>query len=314
MNAIEINDLTKRYGSLLNPRGVLALNAVSFDVRQGEIFGLLGPNGAGKTTLLKILLGITMKSGGRATVLGHHVPSVASRKNVGFLPEDLHFPRYMTGRSALMAFGRIMKVHNLRAAADKNLEITGMLPWAKMKIRRYSRGMTRRVGLALAFLNDPAVVFLDEPTDGLDPMGRRTIRDLLLYMKAQGKTIFLCSHILSEVETICDRVAILNNGSLVRIGRIDELTAGGLDYRIVLSKADDALDAAISPLVRNYRRDNQTISFTVSDEAEIDRVVDAIRSRGAGLRELAREKKSLEEVFLKTITDEVGANGAHRNN
>jgi len=304
MNTIKINNLQKTYGLLRKKNIVRALDGVSIEVGKGEIFGLLGPNGAGKTTLIKILLGICRRSGGSAAILGHDIPSVASRKSVGFLPEDIRFPNYMKGRCALMTFGRIMRVPNLRAEVDRHLQMVGMAEAAGRKIKNYSRGMTRRIGLALALLNNPRVVFLDEPTDGLDPMGRRYIRELLMNMKERGKTIFLNSHILGEVETVCDRVAILNRGRVVRVGKVDELTDGGSHCRITVSRADDALDSALSPIMNGYARDGNAISFTVRDESELDRAIDTIRARGVGLRELVQLKDTLEDVFLKTISGE----------
>jgi len=304
MNAVEIKDLHKTYGSLRKAKAVRALRGVSLDIHKGEIFGLLGPNGAGKTTLVKILLGICYASGGSARILGHGAPSVASRKRVGFLPEDLRFPNYMKGRSALMTFGRIMRVPNLASKVQEHLQTVGMLEAAGRKIRTYSRGMTRRIGVALALLNEPDVVFMDEPTDGLDPMGRRYIRDLLVHLKERGKTIFLNSHVLSEVEMVCDRVAILNQGRLVRVGTVNELTGAGTHYRVVVSRADDSLDAALSPLARGYSRSDREITFTIGEEEELDKVVDCIRSGGVGLRELVQLKDTLEDAFLKIISEE----------
>jgi len=314
MNAIEINELRKVYRTGLRGR-IAALNGVSFAVNRGEIFGLLGPNGAGKTTLLKTLLGIVKKTSGEAKILGHRVPSLESRRAVGFMPEDLTFPAYMTGYSALMTFGGMkgMSGSTLRNRVDGLLYLVGMQQWQNTKIRHYSRGMRRRVGMALALLGEPDVVFLDEPTDGLDPMGRRDVRDLFIRLRNDGKTIFLNSHLLSEVEMICDRVAILSKGRLLRIGTVDELTAGKERYSLIVTGADDALDKALAALVSAYDRNGLEIHIGTTDGGQLDAVVDILRSRSIGIRELVRRRETLEDVFFR-LTGEGGGHGLSGNN
>jgi len=306
MNAIEISELRKVYRTGRRRR-VVALNGVSFTVNRGEIFGLLGPNGAGKTTLLKTLLGIVRKTGGEANILGHKVPSVKSRRAVGFMPEDLVFPAYMTGRSALTTFGEMkgMRGAALRESVESLLYLVGMRQWRDAKIRHYSRGMRRRVGMAMALLGGPEVVFLDEPTDGLDPVGRRDARELFIRLRNEGKTIFLNSHILSEVEMVCDRVAILSKGRLLRIGTVGELTAGREQYGIVVTACDEALDKALAALVPQYSRNGLEIQITATDGKQVDAVVDLLRSRSVGIRELVRRHETLEEAFFR-LTGEGG--------
>ena len=221
MPAIATDQLVKHFGK------IHALKGVSLTVQRGEIFGLLGQNGAGKTTLIKILLGITKKTDGQALATrpaGRRRPRFASR--VGYLPEDHRFPDYHTGASLLDFYGALLGVPAgvRRQRIPEVLETVGLKGRMHYKIRTYSKGMKQRVGIAQALLHEPDVIFLDEPTDGVDPVGRREIRDLMQALKAEGKTIFLNSHLLSEVEQICDRVAILDRGHLVREGDIATLT------------------------------------------------------------------------------------------
>jgi ABC-2 type transport system ATP-binding protein len=314
MNAIEIKELRKVYRTGLRAR-IVALGGVTFTVNRGEIFGLLGPNGAGKTTLLKTLLGIVSRTSGEASIMGQPVPSVASRRGVGFMPEDLAFPTYMTGHSALETFGAIKKMRGsaLRSRVDGMLYLVGMQQWRNVKIRHYSRGMRRRIGIALALLSEPEVVFLDEPTDGLDPAGRRDVRDMLLRLRSAGKTVFLNSHLLSEVELVSDRVAILSEGRLLRVGTVDELTAGNEQYSIVVTGADEALDKALAAAVRHYSRNGPEIHIGAVDGAQLDAVVDIIRSRGLGIRELVRRRETLEDVFFR-LTGEVGGHALSSDN
>lgn len=311
MNAVEISNLTKTY----RKGRVHALRGVSFTMSRGEIFGLLGPNGAGKTTLVKIMLGIIYRTAGDANILGRPVPSAASRRGVGFMPEDLVFPAYMNGRYALKTFGRMKGVcgRKLNVQVADLIRMVGMGQYQTMKIKHYSRGMRRRIGIALALLGEPDVVFLDEPTDGLDPIGRKYVRDLLLELKNRGKTVFLNSHLLGEVEMICDRVAILSQGEVLRIGTIDELTSRGEQYRLLVTNADAALDGAIERIVARYRRDGLEIHFAARDGAELDAVIDELRSRSVGLRELTRRRETLEDVFFKLTSGEDGV-GLSRNN
>ncbi len=301
MNVIEVEGVSKTFSSVLRSHSVEALRGVSLSVGKGEVFGLLGPNGAGKTTLVKILLGICFKSAGHAKILGESVPSVASRRRLGFLPEDLTFPGYMTGKGAMKAFGRIMRVKNLTTEVPRLLNIVSMGDSAHRKIKKYSKGMRRRIGLAIALLNDPDVLFLDEPTEGLDPMGRRYIKDLLLYLKGQGKTVFLNSHVLSEIETVCDRVAILRGGELVRVGTLDEIRGIGSHYRIALTAHNEEMYKALKYIVQDLSHDENEIKFQIENETDLDKAVDTIRKHDVGIRELIKIRDTLEEAFLKTV-------------
>jgi ABC-2 type transport system ATP-binding protein len=220
MSVIETNNLVKRFGR------IEALKGVTLQVKRGEIFGVLGQNGAGKTTLIKVLLGITSATEGEAKLLGEPAGRTAVRQRVGYLPEDHRFPDYHTGYSLLDFYGALLNVPGSvrRKRIPEVLEVVGLAGRMHYKIRTYSKGMKQRVGLAQALMHNPEVIFLDEPTDGVDPVGRREIRGVMQNLKKDGTTIFLNSHLLGEVELICDRVAILQRGEVIREGDIATLT------------------------------------------------------------------------------------------
>ena len=243
MPVIEIKNLVKQYGK------IEALRGVSLGVEKGEIFGLLGQNGAGKTTMVKILLGITKPSFGEASLLGEPVGTPGVRKRVGYLPEDHRFPEYHSGYSLLDFYASLMDVSakDKKERIEEMLELVGLKTRMHYKIRTYSKGMKQRLGIAQALFHDPEVIFLDEPTDGVDPIGRREIRDLLHQLKEEGKTIFLNSHLLGEVELITDRVAILDKGEFIRLGTTKELTQQQGLYVIGLAAGQTFPREEVSP-------------------------------------------------------------------
>ena len=213
--AIDLNHISKTYR-----RRVQALQDISLSVQRGEVFGLLGPNGAGKSTLIKIMMTVVSPTRAKGTILGQPVGHKATLARVGYLPEHHRFPRYLTGRQTLEFFGALSGVDRStrKRRAAELVETVGMTSWADRKVGEYSKGMMQRIGLAQALINDPDLVLLDEPTDGVDPVGRRDIRDVLMRMKSLGKTVFINSHLLSELEMICDRVAILVGGKVATAG------------------------------------------------------------------------------------------------
>jgi ABC-2 type transport system ATP-binding protein len=235
--AIDLTDVAKIYKG-----SVHALRGIQMQVRRGEIFGLLGPNGAGKSTLVKIMMTVVRPTHADGTVLNRPIGHKGTLAKVGYLPENHRFPRYLTGRQTLEFFGALAKVD--RATAKRRslelLDTVGMGSWANKKIGTYSKGMLQRIGLAQAMMNDPDLILLDEPTDGVDPVGRREIRDVLLRLREQGKSVFINSHLLSELEMICDRVAILVQGQVARQGTVDELTREQQRYEIELLLPDPA--------------------------------------------------------------------------
>jgi len=226
MDTIEVIDLYKTYKGIFRRKGIEALKGVSLKVCEGEIFGLLGPNGAGKTTLIKCLLGITPPTKGRSRILGLDSFKVASREHVGYLPEDHSFPEFLKGERALDFFAKLfaIKKQKREKKIDELLSLMELSARRRSKVREYSKGMRQRLGIAQALLNDPKVIFLDEPTQSLDPLGRKQVKDLILKLKQDGVTVFISSHILSEIEMVCDRVAILNKGELLKEGTVEELT------------------------------------------------------------------------------------------
>src|SRR5580658_10401490 len=224
--AIETRDLCKTYrDGWFGRRRVPALAGVTLSVARGEIFGLLGPNGAGKTTLIKVLLGLVHKSSGNAELLGRPAGDIEARRHIGYLPEQHRIPHHLTGNTALEYYGRLsnMSMSDVRRRRPELLELVGLRRWGRTLVRKYSKGMLQRLGLAQAMMHEPDLLILDEPTDGVDPIGRAEIRDILGRLKSQGKTIFLNSHLLQEIELVCDRVAILGRGKLRRMDTVSAL-------------------------------------------------------------------------------------------
>ncbi len=299
MAAVEVRHLVKDY------KGVQALKGVSLSVERGEVYGLLGLNGAGKTTLVKILLSIVRATGGEARLLDRPVPDETSRRRVGYLPEDHRFPEYHTAESALDFYGALygMSRRERRSLIPELLARVDLSDAARRKIRTYSKGMKQRLGFAQAILNDPDVVFLDEPTDGVDPLGRKRIRDIIIDLKGRGKTVFLNSHLLSEVERVCDRVGILDRGSLVREGSLDSLTRAEDVYEI---KVDGAVEAAWEDLLRmapGARRTEDAVEVALASQEELDKIMGFLRARGVHVRGFLEKKRSLEDVFIDAVKE-----------
>ncbi len=294
---IEIDNLVKQYGK------IRALNGVSLSVEKGEIFGLLGQNGAGKTTLIKILLGILSPTEGSAQLLGEPVGRVGIRKRVGYLPEDHRFPEYHTGYSLLDFYGSLLEMP--RASKTQRivemLELVGLKGRMHYKIRTYSKGMKQRLGIAQALMHNPDVIFLDEPTDGVDPVGRREIRRMMQDLKERGVTMFLNSHLLGEVELICDRVAILDRGDRIRYGTITELTQQKGTYLIGLADGQTFPEHDVSQLGYRTYRTQLYWEVALGEGQTIDPVVDLLRSKGLSLRHLVEKRQTLEELFVQTV-------------
>ena len=272
--AIKTENLTKAYRSFWGRRKILALDKLYIDIRKGEIFGLLGPNGSGKTTALKLLLGLIFPTEGRAYVLGKTTNDVAIKSKIGFLPEESCFYRFLNADETLDFYGQLFRIpgKERKSRINRLVEQVGLEFARKRPLRQYSKGMLRRMGIAQALINDPDLVILDEPTSGLDPIGAKETKDIILALKERGKTVLLCSHLLSDVQDICDRVAILDKGKLQISGTIDEL----------LSSKD-----VVEILTRN-----------LSDEAIIE-VETFIKEKRGEVVSVKNSSGTLEDLFLK---------------
>ncbi len=311
MNVIETLDLSKTYtGGPFGSR-VDALRNVSIAVGTGEAFGLLGPNGAGKTTLVKILLGLVHPTGGGAVLLGEAAGSPRSRHHVGYMPERREYPDFLTAAQVLELFGRLLGMDKRERARriDIVLEEVEMSAWRDHRVGGFSKGMQQRLALAQALLPDPQVLFLDEPTEGIDPLGRVSIRGILRRNLEKGKTLFVNSHMLGEVELLCDQVAILVKGRVRREGPLSSLQAPNPEYRLVLATTDDETARAVlsadgeehEPLSAPPGRSAWRLSVT--DRSELNAALDRVRQAGIEIEEIQRVRASLEEVFVQTISD-----------
>ncbi len=301
---LKITNLKKTYAGGITGKGIEALKGVSLEVHSGEIFGLLGPNGAGKTTLVKSILGILKPTSGSCELFGRQLSDPTARAKVGYLQENHRFPRNMTGRELITLAGRLtgMPDSAIRQRADLLLNRVGMLEWADTKFAKYSKGMAQRVGIAQALIHDPDLLILDEPTDGVDPVGRAEIGKLIRDLKAEGKTTLINSHALAEVENICDRVAILNQGRALTIGSVAELTAIGLEYVIQGAFNDDCIHPPEEIASIISFSNNELIAHVVTD-SDIDRLSDWLRGHGASIRSLSQRRRSLETVFLELVEE-----------
>jgi ABC-2 type transport system ATP-binding protein len=294
---IQTENLVKHYGR------IEALRGVSLTVERGAIFGLLGQNGAGKTTLIKILLGITKLTDGSALLLGEPAGTAAVRRRVGYLPEDHRFPDYHTGASLLDFYGALLEVPlaERRKRIPQVLELVGLKGRMHYKIRTYSKGMKQRLGVAQAIFHGPEVIFLDEPTDGVDPVGRREIRAIMQQLKEEGRTIFLNSHLLGEVELICDRVAILQKGEIIRAGTVAELTHQQNQFLLGLAPGQTFPREEIQKHGYSVGRSGEMWEIGLSDGQSIDPVIDLLRGRGLSLRHLVEKRQTLEDLFVETV-------------
>lgn len=305
--ALSVSDLSKTYRTgLFGTRTVRALDHVSFDVPEGTIFGLLGPNGAGKTTLVKILLGLVHPTAGTAELFGTPAGQSQARSRVGFLPEKHRFPGFLTAEQTLQVYGRIADVPAAPRSArtDTLLERVGLGDRQNTKVKTFSKGMLQRLGIAQALLNDPDLLFLDEPTSGVDPVGRRSIRDLVVELQDNGTTIFLNSHLLSEVEKVCSTVAILRDGEIVREGTIDELTAVERVYDLLCTPLspdlsdtlplEPAPSDAADPDLRKYR-------VYADDRQSLNALLDQLRSTNVEIESITPLRRSLEDYFIDVL-------------
>ena len=307
--AIEVESLEKTFkDGWFGRRSIRALRKISFEVERGSIFGLLGPNGAGKTTLIKILLGLVSKSGGRAKLLGQPAGDRRGRAQVGYLPEHHRIPRHLKGNSALAYYGGLSGMNPAEAGRRREdlLRRVGLGEWGRVSVRKYSKGMLQRLGLAQAMLHDPELLILDEPTDGVDPVGRSELRTLLQQLKEDGKTIFINSHLLQEVELVCDRVAILDHGNLLRVGTLSEITdQREREIEFVVRGAESVVREVFSGVsIADWQRDASDVTqirVQGLDQSQVNARIDALRAQQVELVSLIPARDSLEEAFLEIV-------------
>jgi ABC-2 type transport system ATP-binding protein len=302
--AIEFSGVNKVYQRRFGGVQVAALSNISFAVARGEVCAFLGPNGAGKTTSMNILMGFIHASSGRSRVLGYEPGDVRAKERIGFLPENFAFYRYLNAEKLLQFHLRLSR----RRLADPAALIASLLAKVKLdtykglKIGKYSRGMVQRLGLAQALLGDPELLVLDEPTSGLDPAGRKEVRDLILALKAEGKTIFLSSHILSEVEQICDRVIIIDRGHMVRAGTMQEMLAEDNRVEIIIDQLPEELEQAVKEKGATVEREPYRVRIAV-DVAHKRVLAEMLWAAGCDVVSLTPLKSSLEDTFLKLVAE-----------
>lgn len=318
---VEVRQLKKSYGGWLpirRRRRIAALQGVSLQAFPGEVFGLLGPNGAGKTTLIKILLGVVKPSSGSASLFGEPVGSTAARHRVGYLPESLRVDRHHSARTALRYYGQLsrMSPREINRRSDELLELVGLVGRDRESVRRFSKGMYQRLGLAQALMHDPDLLVLDEPTDGLDPVGRTEVRKVIERLRDSGKTIFLNSHILQEVEVVCTRVAILAGGEICGTGTIDELSRQGEAEQVIFEVApreasgkpldfDTLLDmppaAAMDAAPIPGREATFRIAAKLPEQHQVDQAVDRLRAADVSIVRLEVKRPTLEDTFMRLV-------------
>ncbi len=277
-SVIEINNLTKVYRDFWGRKKVQALNSLTLEIHKGEVFGLLGPNGSGKTTTLKLLLGLLFPQSGTIKVLGKPASDVSKNERIGYLPEESYLYRFLNAEETLDFYGRLFKMSRKvrRKRTAELIELVGLTRERKRQLKEYSKGMTRRIGLAQALINDPDLVLLDEPTSGLDPLGTRDMKDMINKLRDEGKTVVMCSHLLADVQDVCDRIAILYGGELKQMGRVEDLLQEQDETQILTSKLDDGV---------------------------IEEIKAVLAKHNANIVKVDHPTTSLEDLFLKTVQE-----------
>lgn len=298
-HALRMEGLTKKFFQ----RGeVIAVDHLTLDVEEGEIFGFLGPNGAGKTTSIKMLLGLIFPDEGTAEVLGFPAGAQEMRRQVSYLPENADFYDHLTGGELLDFYGRLFGMNNVdrRKRVDELLNLVGLQNDKAKQVKQYSKGMKQRIGIAQSLINDPKLLILDEPTSGLDPVAHIEIRNLIESVRDRGKTVFLSSHQLRDVELVCDRISIMKNGKLERLGRVDDLLAEGRT-QVTATGVPADLQGKLSQGGNEVTVEEGRVLVTCGDEAGVNAAVDAIRSAKGSIVSVMPLKRSLEEMFVETV-------------
>jgi len=305
--AIDVRDLTKTYRTPFARKKVEALRGVTFSVERGHIFGFVGPNGAGKTTTIRTLMGLVRPTGGTATLLGEPLPSRVARSKIGFLPESPYFYDYLDVGELCDLAGRLfgLAAPLRKRRADELIEKVGLTRARGQSLKKFSKGMLQRAGLAQALMNDPELVVLDEPMSGLDPIGRKEVRDLILELRDAGKTVFFSTHILSDVEAITDRVAIIARGQLQAHGTPAELVSRalqGVDVTVRLPTQRDG-DGALADGASRVRRVGDELSLTLGADTDVDAWITRAHAAGAKVLAIAPRHETLEDLFVRQVAE-----------
>lgn len=303
-NIIRIRNLTKDYkvGWAQNKK-FRALDNISFDVKAGGIFGFLGPNGAGKTTTIKILLGITKPTSGTVEIFGEKMSTKDVRRHIGYFPEISYYHKYLTAEEAILYYGRLCGLSGkiFKERTKSLLETTGLYEHRKKLLKTFSKGMLQRVGLAQALVNDPALLIMDEPTSGLDPLMKKEMRDIILYLNSEGRTIFFSSHELSEVEMICNRVIILNNGKVAAEGSLNEILPSNPDITIVTSYLPRNVEEEFLKNGINLINDDSTVNIKCTDLKLLCKAFQILAKNHCEIIEVKKTRQTLEDFFVKTL-------------
>lgn len=294
---IETKGITKIYGKKVGCKDV------NIYVSEGEIFGFLGPNGAGKSTFIKIMVGLLFATSGSATILGKPIGDVEARKKIGYLPENFKYQDWMTGVDLLSFHASLYKLDKStkKKRIEEVLEIVNLTGHENYKIGTYSKGMQQRIGLASALLTDPELLFLDEPTSALDPIGRKEVREIITKLKERGKTVLLNSHLLSEVEMVCDSVAIINKGTIIKQGKLDEILESKTILEIYAEGINDEIFKKLQLIDKNVIFNNNTLKLSIKNKDDIPEIASLIVKNGGKLYELTPRKETLENKFISLI-------------
>ena len=296
---IKTDNLTKVYGNRIG------CDSICLSVYEGQIFGLLGPNGAGKSTLVKMLTGLLTPTSGDAQLLSRPLGDLEARKKIGFLPENFRYQDWLTGYELLSFHASLYKLEKSSRAKriPEVLETVGLSGREKQKIKTYSKGMQQRIGLACALLPDPDLLFLDEPTSALDPLGRREVREIIVNLRARGKTVFLNSHLLSEVEMICDQVAIIKSGRIVAAGTVNDLLSSKIEVEMIIGDMNERIERELLLIGNSLQTDGEKLLVSLNNEEDVPRLAEAVVKNGGQLHRLASRRSSLEDLFVELVSE-----------
>jgi len=305
MKTLEINNLTKIYKSR-RQKPVKALNNFSLELKSGEVFGLIGPNGAGKTTLIKIILGMTKADSGEVKIFNTDFNQTKIKEKIGYLPENHKFLPYLTPVETLKYFSKLSNKYDISEnEIDTMLSLVGLLQVKKKKIKTFSKGMMQRLGIAQALIHNPDFIMLDEPTDGVDPIGRKEIRNIISNLKNDGKTILINSHLLSEVEMICDEIGILNNGELIKKGKTSEFLQKSTSFSIEINQDSSEINLPSSEFDLSFL--GKIVKLNTQSTEKLNEFIDWLRKNSIQIISISHEKYNLEDYFIKVIDGEENA-------